>query len=146
MTDVGDRSAGKFIEDFGKNASQGALCPNGGVCGDDYSDNGYLIDSADEEANNGQGYCSKPVIDKKTGEEIYYACNPETGGKAGTAGIIPNFNLCQPDFRVVQQIGLGLGEQTQPTETPSCTFTKMKENWEEELRKSGFFKQFWRLF
>ena len=35
-----------------------------------------------------------------------------------------------------------MGEQTQPTETPSCTFTKMKENWEEELHNPDFLSNF----
>lgn len=52
-------------------------------------------------------------------------------GKSGGFG---KFNLCEPNLSIKFKIGLGLVQWKKPKK-PSCTFSKMKDNWEEELSK-----------
>jgi len=47
------------------------------------------------------------------------------------------FNLCEPDPGLKYKIGLGLISQTRPGD-PVCTFSEMKENWEEALSRESF--------
>ena len=56
-----------------------------------------------------------------------------------------NFNLCEPDFALKAKIGLGLVEQQRPGK-PACTFSEMKENWEEELSDPNFLPKFQNMF
>ncbi len=51
------------------------------------------------------------------------------------------FNLCQPNFGVTLSIGLGLERAVRP-ETPECTLSEMRENWEEELNDPNFLRNF----
>ncbi|PLX21744.1 hypothetical protein C0584_01410 [Candidatus Parcubacteria bacterium] len=51
------------------------------------------------------------------------------------------FNLCEPDLAVKFNIGLGLRQQYRPSE-PVCTFSEMKENWDEELSRGDFLERF----
>jgi len=56
-----------------------------------------------------------------------------------------NFNLCEPDFALKLKIGLGLREQVRPS-GPDCTFTEMRENWQEELSDPDFLPKFQDMF
>ncbi|MCF8054473.1 MAG: hypothetical protein K9K75_04560 [Deltaproteobacteria bacterium] len=51
------------------------------------------------------------------------------------------FNLCQPSFGVGVSIGLGLVASAKPGDL-ECTFSKMRENWEEELSSKNFLQRF----
>jgi hypothetical protein len=55
------------------------------------------------------------------------------------------FNLCKPNFEVGMRIGLGLVNQQRPKK-PACTFTEMKDNWEEELSSGDFLTKFQDMF
>lgn len=55
------------------------------------------------------------------------------------------FNLCEPSADIKLTIGLGLVKQQRPRE-PVCTFTKMKENWEQELTRDDFLYRFSDMF
>ncbi|MCK5211981.1 hypothetical protein KAJ89_04730 [Candidatus Parcubacteria bacterium] len=54
-------------------------------------------------------------------------------------------NLCKPDFSIKLKIGLGLVRQQRPT-APTCSFSKMKENWEKALDKDTFLNDFQDIF
>lgn len=55
------------------------------------------------------------------------------------------FNLCQPNLDVQVKIGLGLVQQYRPAD-PVCTFSKMKQNWENELSRGDFLYRFRNMF
>jgi hypothetical protein len=55
------------------------------------------------------------------------------------------FNLCQPNLAVNLKINLGLLQGQQP-QKPQCTFSKMKENWEKELKDPNFLNNFQDMF
>jgi len=65
----------------------------------------------------------------------------ETVGKES----LIKFNLCEPDFAVKLKITLGLQEWHKPS-APKCTFSKMIENWEEELKDPDFLPKFQDMF
>lgn len=54
-------------------------------------------------------------------------------------------NLCRPDTLVRAKITFGLLRQFKPS-PPACTFSKMKENWEKELRNPNFLTNFQDMF
>ncbi|MDD5071417.1 MAG: hypothetical protein PHQ42_01645 [Patescibacteria group bacterium] len=56
-----------------------------------------------------------------------------------------NFDLCEPDFDIKMRIGLGLYQQQRPR-PPTCTWSEMKNNWEEELRRPDFLQRFQAVF
>src|SRR3989339_484795 len=47
------------------------------------------------------------------------------------------FNLCNPSSDIRIKIGLGLVDDYRPKK-PSCTFSKMKENWSQALKSDNF--------
>ena len=55
------------------------------------------------------------------------------------------FNLCNPDFRVMLKINLGLVQAYRPTK-PACTFTEMTKNWETAIRGKDFLPKFQDMF
>ena len=65
----------------------------------------------------------------------------ETLGKSG----VVKFNLCDVSVSTKIQIGLGLTQYSRP-KTPSCTFSKMKTNWEESIRDKDFLSEFQNMF
>lgn len=83
----------------------------------------------------GWGGYLKNISDNTAGSAI------EAWGREGPL----KFNLCEPDFGVRVKIGLGLQQIARP-KAPACTFSKMKENWEEELRKPNFLNDFQDIF
>ncbi len=56
-----------------------------------------------------------------------------------------NFDICEPDLATKIVISRGLISQAKP-EKPSCTFTEMKKNWEEELKNPNFLFRFQDMF
>src|SRR6056297_2484986 len=50
---------------------------------------------------------------------------------AQKSGFLEDFDICEPDMDLKMRIGLGLVEEERPE--PTCNFTEMKDNWEEEL-------------
>jgi len=55
------------------------------------------------------------------------------------------FNLCEPDFDVKFGITIGLVNMQKPRK-PSCTFTEMKKNWDQELSRADFLNRFQDMF
>lgn len=55
------------------------------------------------------------------------------------------FNLCEPDPYVKLKIGLGLYSSYNP-DKPDCTFSEMKDNWEEALTQDDFLTNFQDMF
>ena len=55
------------------------------------------------------------------------------------------FNLCEPSLAVKMKIGLGLVQYERP-KAPTCTLSKMYENWDNELRDPNFLKNFQAAF
>ncbi|MCG2700660.1 hypothetical protein L6267_00650, partial [Candidatus Parcubacteria bacterium] len=64
--------------------------------------------------------------------------------KLGQGGTL-QFNLCEPDFNVLSKINLGLYKHVRPSE-PECSFSKMIENWDEELSDPDFLPKFQDMF
>ncbi|MCK5416192.1 hypothetical protein KAI92_02070 [Candidatus Parcubacteria bacterium] len=54
-------------------------------------------------------------------------------------------NLCEPSIEIKQKIHLGLIEHMRPSK-PRCTFSKMKNNWEQELGNQDFLNRFQDMF
>lgn len=57
------------------------------------------------------------------------------------------FNLCNPDFGVKAVIGLGLNQSyNREPKKPTCSFSKMKENWSQQLHDPNFLSNFQAYF
>lgn len=56
-----------------------------------------------------------------------------------------NVNLCEPDFNVKLQIGLGLADYQKPKK-PKCTFSKMVKNWDQAIKDPNFINNFQDVF
>jgi hypothetical protein len=54
-------------------------------------------------------------------------------------------NLCEPSLGVKTKIGLGLVQYVRP-EKPDCTFSEMRNNWENELQRPDFLSRFQNMF
>jgi len=67
----------------------------------------------------------------------------EAFGQSGALGI--KFNVCDPDPEIKLMIGLGLYQQRRPSK-PDCTFSEMKNNWEETLQDPNFLNRFQAVF
>lgn len=65
----------------------------------------------------------------------------EFGKKNGIA----KFNLCQMDASVKLKISMGMMQYSRPSAS-SCTFTKMKQNWEGALKSKTFLRDFSNMF
>lgn len=52
-----------------------------------------------------------------------------------------NMNLCEPDFNLKIGIALGLVKQERPKE-PDCTWSKMKDRWNDEIKRADFADRF----
>lgn len=61
----------------------------------------------------------------------------------GTIG--QKFNICKLDPQLKIKLGLGLYKDYRPDE-PDCTFSEMKENWEETLQDPNFLNRFQAVF
>ncbi len=64
-------------------------------------------------------------------------------GKQGFDGA--RFNLCEPDFAIQYKITIGLQRWHKPHK-PACTFSDMKNNWEEALQSDDFLTDFQNMF
>ncbi|MCX6796652.1 MAG: hypothetical protein NTW06_04115, partial [Candidatus Falkowbacteria bacterium] len=64
-------------------------------------------------------------------------------GKTGISGV--KFNLCEPNLSVKISVGLGLIEYQRPS-PPACTFSKMRDNWEQALEDPQFLNKFQDMF
>jgi hypothetical protein len=64
-------------------------------------------------------------------------------GRKGAFGA--KFNLCEPDLNVKVKIGLGMAKKYRPRK-PACTFSEMKKNWENELKRRDFLNRFQDMF
>ncbi len=60
-------------------------------------------------------------------------------GKSNRWGV--KFNVCDPSFDVKLKIGAGLYESVRPRE-PECTFSEMKKNWAQEIKRKDFLSRF----
>jgi len=56
-----------------------------------------------------------------------------------------NANLCQPDIMLKVKIGLGLTQYVRPVK-PTCTFSEMVKNWDQELSRGDFLTRFQDMF
>jgi hypothetical protein len=54
----------------------------------------------------------------------------------------PEFNLCEPSANAKIKINFGLYAQYSKRDKPDCTFSEMKNNWEEELSRPDFLSRF----
>ncbi|MFA6551790.1 MAG: hypothetical protein WCV41_04665, partial [Patescibacteria group bacterium] len=81
----------------------------------------------------GLGQIATDAMDAAAGDFLY------TLGKEGITGA-GGLNLCQPSLGLDLQIGLGLKQFQRPT--PKCTFSQMRQNWEQELRDPNFLRNF----
>ena len=54
------------------------------------------------------------------------------------------YDICEPDVDFKIRIGLGLMEQERPE--VDCSFTEMKNNWEQELQQENFLTNFSNVF
>jgi hypothetical protein len=88
----------------------------------------------------------KPVWETRGWDKYLTDIGDEAAGDfLETLGKEWRFNLCEPDFALKMKIGLGLREQVRPS-APACTFTKMKKNWEKELKDPNFLSKFQDMF
>lgn len=55
------------------------------------------------------------------------------------------FNVCTPSLDVKMKIGMGIQRYYRPKD-PTCTFTEMKEKWDEELARPDFLNRFSNMF
>jgi len=76
------------------------------------------------------GQIALDAVDSAAGEFLYQ------WGTEGPLGV----NLCQPSLGVDLEIGLGLRQYQRPK--PACTFSQMRDNWEEELNRPDFLGRF----
>lgn len=65
----------------------------------------------------------------------------ETLGRDGPI----KFNLCSPNADVMLKINLGIGRQFRP-KIPSCTFSKLIDNWDAALNDKDFLPKFQDMF
>ncbi|MFA5318322.1 MAG: hypothetical protein WC323_02515 [Patescibacteria group bacterium] len=79
------------------------------------------------------GQIALDAVDAAAGDFLYNLGQEGIGGISG-------LNLCQPSAGVDIRIGLGLQNFMRPK--PKCTFSEMRENWEQELRNPNFLKNF----
>ncbi|MCK5509989.1 hypothetical protein KAI65_00390 [Candidatus Parcubacteria bacterium] len=56
-----------------------------------------------------------------------------------------NFDLCELNPAIKLKVGLGLYRSRRPGE-PDCTFTEMKDNWEETLNDPNFLNRFQAMY
>ena len=56
-----------------------------------------------------------------------------------------NFDVCELDPKIKFKVGLGIYRSSRPND-PDCTFTEMKENWEETLNDPNFLNRFQTMF
>ena len=81
----------------------------------------------------GLGQIALDAVDSAAGDFLY------TLGQEGITGV-GGLNLCQPSLGLDIRIGLGLQQFKRPE--PKCTFSEMRENWEQEMRDPNFLKNF----
>jgi len=79
------------------------------------------------------GQIALDAADAAAGDLLYNLGQEGIGGVSG-------LNLCQPSIGVDFRIGLGLQQFSKPK--PKCTFSQMRENWEQELRNPNFLRNF----
>jgi len=110
--------------------------------------NTIAYDTATWLASGGEG--QKPMfITEGWGEYLTNVADNSAGafieslGSSNDWGV--DFNLCEPDSDIKSKIGLGLYQYAKPSE-PECTFSEMKENWEEELQSDDFLTKFQDMF
>ncbi len=91
-----------------------------------------------------------PLIEHRTFKDVFKETADNAAGyfieelgREGFGGV--KFNLCKPDFAVQYKITLGLERWHKPR-APECTFTVMKENWEQELKDPNFLPRFQNMF
>ena len=65
-------------------------------------------------------------------------------GIGDKTGWLKGFNVCDPNISVKISIALGLHPKTY--EQPRCTFSQMKNNWEQELSSPDFLPRFQDMF
>ncbi|MFH1225724.1 MAG: hypothetical protein V1684_00350 [bacterium] len=117
LKDVGDQAAGKFIEELG----QTSQCK-------------WISGSESVPAfwqEHGDNACEERGLTKSSSTDNCVCSGSST----------LKLNLCQPNLNVQMRIGLGLERQEKPG-APTCTWSQMKENWEEELNDPNFLNKF----
>jgi hypothetical protein len=107
--------------------------------------NTFAYDTANKIANgiNGQqsafetrsfGEIFQDSLDSAAGDFLY------TLGNEGFNGL----NLCEPSLGINLSIGLGLVQYQKPQ--VQCTFSELRDNWEQELRNPTFLRDFQNYF
>ncbi len=91
-----------------------------------------------------------PLIEHRTFKDVFKETADNAAGyfiedlgREGFGGV--KFNLCEPDFAVGLKITLGLERWHKPHK-PACTFSEMKDNWEQELKDPDFLPKFQNMF
>jgi hypothetical protein len=122
-------------KEAGSNAASAALR---------YALNTIAYDTATWLGSGGKG--QKPMFIKEGwGEYFRNVADNAAGvfiedlGRTGLWG--EKFNLCNPNLGVKMRILGGLVNQQRP-KAPACTFSKMIENWERELKSDNFLDDF----
>lgn len=113
----------------------------------------YMKDAADGAAGAIMDDLTKPTVTECEREQISSEdefgaktstpgpCKKDANGKIITkvkspGGIFEGLGLCNPDISTNLQINLGLLPARQ--KKPSCTFSVLKNNWEQEIAKASF--------
>ncbi|MDP3900403.1 MAG: hypothetical protein Q8Q23_04970 [bacterium] len=107
--------------------------------------NTFAYDAANQLASGGSG--QGPAFETRSFGELFKDSLDagagdflSTLGEEGMGGL----NLCQPSLGVDVKIGLGLYQYKRPR--PACTFSQMRDNWESEIRKATFLRDFQNYF
>ncbi len=145
LTDSADQAAGEFIEQLGK---QGAECRWAETYEEDTYETRYSGSKTRPKGLSKEDW-NLTNSDRCGGEETRPDYNPEDpifGGKYACfckSGWPIAFNLCEPDFEVKMDIGLGLAKESNlATKKTSCTWSEMKKNWSEEINDPDFLDKF----
>jgi len=107
--------------------------------------NKMAYDAAGYVASGGRGQ-NPMVVSESMGEYFTNIADEAAGDFVSEFGKdLGNLNFCNPDFFVQVKIGLGLTKQERP-EAPKCTFSQMKENWDQAIHDDNFLNDFQDMF
>lgn len=109
--------------------------------------NTLAIDTATYLATGDQG--QKPMFETDGwGAYLKNTADNATGTfleKLGSGKGPLQFNLCNPDPKVLLKISLGLQQYAKP-KAPACTFSKLVDNWDEAIKSKDFLPKFQDMF